>query len=153
VLDIGAPAPPIALLDAASGEIVSDPWLDAPGPTVVAFFKTTCPVCMMAAPKIQALADGGVRVVAIGQDPPPALERYAAEHGQRVVTLSEASPYPVSDAYALTVVPTLYAIDRAGNVVDAVQSWDRVRWNEFAAGLGVPPVSDPSDGLPTFRPG
>jgi hypothetical protein len=108
---------------------------------------------MMAAPKIQALADGGVRVVAIGEDPPPALERYAAEHGQRVVTLSEASPYPVSDAYALTVVPTLYAIDRAGNVVDAVQSWDRVRWNELAAGLGVPSVSDPSDGLPTFRPG
>ena len=153
MLDAGAVAPPIALPDAASGEIVSDPWRDAPGPTVVAFFKTTCPVCMMAAPKIQALADAGVRVVAIGEDPPPALERYATEHGQHVVTLSEASPYPVSEAYALTVVPTLYAIDQAGRVVDAVQSWDRARWNEFAAALGAPPVSDPSDGLAAFRPG
>ena len=42
-----------------------DPW--RAGPVVLAFFKTTCPVCQMAAPKVQALADAGIRVVAVGE--------------------------------------------------------------------------------------
>ncbi|HEX5613836.1 MAG TPA: TlpA disulfide reductase family protein [Acidimicrobiia bacterium] len=153
MLDIGATAPSFALPDVTSAAEVTDPWRGADAPTVLAFFKTTCPVCKMAAPKIQALADAGVRVVAVGEDPPDALARYAAEQHQHVTTLAEDRPYRVSDAYALTVVPTLFAIDPDGRIVDAVESWDRDRWNEFATRLGAPPVSDPSDGLPSFRPG
>lgn len=149
----GARVPSLSLPDAATGETVTDPWRDGPGPTVLAFFKTTCPVCAMAAPKVQAIADAGVRVVAIGEDPPPAIARYAADHEQRVPTLSEVAPYPVSDAFALTVVPTMYAVDADGTVLAAVESWDRDGWNDLARRLGVPPVSDPADGLPAFRPG
>jgi thiol-disulfide isomerase/thioredoxin len=151
VIEPGAGAPPIDLPDAETGESIADPWRD--GPVVLAFFKTTCPVCQMAAPKVQALAEGGVRVVAVGEDPPPAIESYVAAYGQKVPTVTEAPPYPASNAFGVDTVPTLFLIDEDGTVRDAVASWDRDGWNRLAAAAGAPPISDENDGLPPFRPG
>jgi peroxiredoxin len=139
------------LPDAATGEPVSDPWRD--GPVVLAFFKVTCPVCQLTAPKVQALADGGARVVAIGQDPSPRLAAYAERYGQRVTTLSEPPPYLVAGAYGVRAVPTLFLVDADGLLVDAVAGWDRTGWNRVAAAAGASAVSREGDGLPSFRPG
>jgi peroxiredoxin len=151
VIEPGASAPSIDLPDAVTGESVADPWRH--GPVVLAFFKTTCPVCQMAAPKVQALADAGLRVVAVGEDPAPAIQSYNDRYGQRITTLSEPSPYPASDAYGIDTVPTLFLVDEDGTVRDVVVSWDRDGWNRFADTAGGPPVSDEADGLPPFRPG
>jgi peroxiredoxin len=151
MLGIGARAPSFTLPDAFTGEPVGDPW--AEGTAVVAFFKVTCPVCQMVAPKVTALGEGGARILAIGQDPPAALVRYAGEHGQRVPTVSEAAPYGVSSAYGVSSVPSLFVIEPGGVVADAVAGWDRDRWNAVAASVGAPAVSVEGDGLPVFRPG
>jgi peroxiredoxin len=151
VIEPGTSAPSIDLPDAATGEAVVDPWQE--GPVVLAFFKTTCPVCQMAAPKVQALADGGVRVVALGEDPPPAIQSYADQYGQKVTTLSESAPYPASDAFGIDTVPTLFLVGEDGTVRDAVVSWDRDAWNRLAKAAGGTAVSDEGDGLPPFRPG
>jgi len=120
---------------------------------VLAFFKTTCPVCQMAAPKVQALADAGIRVVAVGEDPPPAIRSYADRYGQKVTTLTEPAPYPASDAFGIDTVPTLFRVDEDGTVRDTVVSWDRAEWKRFAEAAGGTAVSDEGDGLPPFRPG
>jgi len=151
VIAAGAAAPSFTLPDAVTGETVTDPW--QAGRTVVAFFKVTCPVCKMVAPKLTALAEGGARVVAVGEDPPAALRRYAKEEGQQVQTVSEAAPYAVSDAYGISTVPTLFLVEPDGTVADAVGCWDRARWNAVAAACGAPAISDDADGLPLFRPG
>ncbi len=150
-LSPGDPAPPIQLPDATTGELVVEGWAD--GPTALAFFKVTCPVCQMVAPCIQALADGGARVVAVGQDPPDRLLAYAEHYGQRVRTLSDSPPYAVSDAYRISAVPTLFVVGRGGVVEHAVGAWDRIGWNEVAAAVGVPTLSVEGDGLPAYRPG
>ncbi|MFL6242770.1 MAG: TlpA family protein disulfide reductase [Acidimicrobiia bacterium] len=147
----GDRAPSLELPDAVTGESVTDPWRE--GPVVLAFFKTTCPVCQMAAPKVQALAEAGVRVVAIGEDAPPEIRSYADRHGQKVTTLSEPAPYPASDAFGIDTVPTLFRVDEDGIVGDAVVSWDRDAWNRFAEAAGGAAVSEDGDGLPPFRPG
>jgi peroxiredoxin len=151
MLATGDRAPSLELPDAATGESVTDPWRE--GPVVLAFFKTTCPVCQMAAPKVQALADAGVRVVAVGEDAPGEIRTYAELHGQKVPILSETAPYPASDAFGIDTVPTLFRVDEDGTVRDAVESWDRDRWNRFAEAAGGTAVSDEGDGLPPFRPG
>lgn len=151
MLQPGDHAPSIALPDTTTGDPLADPWRD--GPVVLAFFKTTCPVCQMAAPKVQALADGGVRVVAVGEDPPAEIRSYSDQYGQNVTTLTEAAPYPASDAFGIDTVPTLFLVDGDGTVRDAVVSWDREAWNRFAEAAGGSPVSDGGDGLPPFRPG
>ena len=151
MLAAGDRAPSLVLPDAATGESVTDPWRE--GPVVLAFFKTTCPVCQMAAPKVQALAEAGVRVVAVGEDAPPEIQSYAERYGQKVTTLSETAPYPASDAFGIDTVPTLFRVDEDGTVRDAVVSWDRDRWNRLAEAAGGAAVSDEGDGLPPFRPG
>lgn len=147
----GDKAPSFALPDATTGNLVCDPWTD--GPTVVAFFKTTCPVCQMVGPKLTALVEAGAAVIGVGQDPPARLQAYASNYGQHIPTVSESPPYELSTAFGIAVVPTLFRVGVAGVIEDAVVSWDRDRWNRLAESLGIPAISDESDGLPLFRPG
>ena len=147
----GQRAPSFTLPEMVSGQPVGDPW--TAGRVVLAFFKVTCPTCQMAAPKVRALADAGVPVTAIGQDPPPKLAAYADRYGQAVPTLSEPPPYRVADAFGVTAVPTLFVVSEEGVVEDKVGGWDRDGWNRVAASFGTGPVSKPGDGLPPFRPG
>ena len=147
----GQRAPSFRLDNIATGELVIDPWTE--GRLVLAFFKVNCPVCQMVAPKVQALADAGVPVVAIGQDPASKLASYAERFGQRVPTLSEPPPYRVADAFGVSAVPTLFVVGADGMIEDIAPSWDREVWNRVAAVFGAGPVSRPGDGLPSFRPG
>ena len=151
MLAVGDQAPSFTLADAHTGESVADPWTS--GPTVLAFFKVSCPVCHMVAPKVTALADAGLRVVAVGEDPPAALVAYARDRNQAVPTLTEPRPYEVSSAYGLVSVPTLYLVNQDGVIADVVAGWDRDGWNRVAATAGAAPVSHDGDGLPIFRPG
>ena len=151
MLSAGDRAPSFALPDAFTGEVLADPW--EPGGAVVVFFKVTCPVCHMVAPKVTALAEAGVPVLAIGQDPPAKLVTYAEDKGQAVPTLSDVAPYPVSSSFGISTVPTLFDVAPDGVVVDAVAAWDRERWNAVAAAHGAPALSADGDGLPPFRPG
>jgi len=130
------------------------------GPVALVFYKVTCPVCQMAAPKVDAMARAYPgRVIGVGQDPPGELERFGREFGMDVSALPDLPPYDMSNAYGIETVPTLIVIDSAGDVADAVISWDRAGFNRASARLaellGVEPamVSDSSDGLPAFRPG
>jgi len=149
----GVRAPSFTLPDIDTAAPVSDPWRAASGPTVLVFFKATCPVCQMAAPKVAALAESGATVVAIGEDPHPTLIAYRDRWRQAVPTLSEPAPYRVSGAYGLVSVPSLVVVDADGTVVDSVIGWDRDEWNRVAVAAGGRPVSAAGDGLPAYRPG
>ncbi len=149
----GARAPSFTLPDIDTAAPVSDPWRAAAGPTILAFFKATCPVCQLAAPKVRALADGGAPVVAIGEDPAPTLVSFRDRWDQTVPTLSEPRPYRVSDAYGLVSVPSLVLVDAGGTVLDSVIGWDRDEWNRVAVAAGGRPVSASGDGMPSYRPG
>jgi peroxiredoxin len=150
VLTAGDKAPSFDLDDIAGGS-VSDPWTE--GQVVLAFFKTSCPVCKMVAPMLTKLAESGARVVAVGEDPPDALATYNEEQGQRVLTLTEPAPYQVSEAYGLEAVPTVFLIGPDGEVQQTLPGWNRDTWNALAATLGAEPLSTPDDGLRPFRPG
>ena len=132
----------------------------ASAPTALFFYKTTCPVCRMAAPKAQAFnAAYPGRIVGVGEDPPGKLASFAGEFGVEFGSVPDLPPYPASDAYGIEVVPTLFVIDAGGAIVETVESWDREGWNrasETMAGLtgsAYVPVSSEEDGLPAFRPG
>ena len=86
------------------------------------------------------------------------LNRRARDHRLGIASVGDAPPYPISDAYAVQSVPTLFLVDD-GRVLDAVGAWDRDGFNRVAASLaerlGAAPVvvSTLGDGLPEFQPG
>ena len=152
MLEAGDKAPSFTLPAVDGGGEVTDPWTD--GPVVLAFFKTSCPVCKMVAPMLTKLSDGGVRVVTIGEDPPGAITAYNEAHDQQVPALSQGEPYSVSRAYGLEAVPTIFLIGEDGAIQQAIAGWNRDTWNALAAELGLSePLSTPDDGLRPFRPG
>jgi peroxiredoxin len=129
-------------------------------PIAVWFFKTTCPVCRMAAPKTQLMAEAYQgHVAGVGQDSPSRLAPFAEEHGIGFPLVEDAPPYPASNAYGIQTVPTMFVIDATGTIVYTVESWNRDHYNRASALLadltGSPArdVSDVADGLPAFRPG
>lgn len=129
------------------------------GPTAVFFYKVTCPTCQIAAPVAERLhGTFPDHFVALVQDPPERVAEFEEEYGTTFDSVTDAPPYPLSDAYGIEVVPTLFLVED-GVVTDVAESWDRAGWNRVGArlagvlGRSVAPLSEEGDGLPTFRPG
>jgi hypothetical protein len=129
------------------------------GPVALFFYKVTCPTCQLSAPTMAAferVAPG--RAYGVGQDPRPDLDRFSGAYSIGIRSVEDAPPYPVSDAYEIVSVPTLYLIDD-GVVAYVVGAWEREGFNRVAAaiaravGAEFVPVSTPDDGLPAFKPG
>lgn len=143
----GSPAPPIPGAERADG------------PSVVFFYKVTCPTCQLAAPVAERFASAFPgRFVGVGQDPGEKLDQFAEELDLTFVSVADEPPYELSNAYGVRTVPTLFVLDD-GEVADVVESWDREGWNRAATrladlvGTTVERLSHESDGLPPFRPG
>ena len=135
------------------------PGADSAGARVLYFYKVTCPTCQISAPVAERFHQRlGERFVGVGQDPREKLDQFGEELGATFSTVSDEPPYPLSDAYGIRVVPTVFVLDD-GKVVDVVESWDRDGWNRIAARAGelvgeaAEAVSWEGDGLPPFRPG
>jgi hypothetical protein len=147
-LEVGRTAPPVP------GVSFDD------GPRGLFFYKVTCSTSQLAAPKMRAFEDAFPgRVIGIGQDPDAALARFTTEYDMGIASIRDAPPYPVSDAYEIVSVPTLFLIGQDGTVLESVGAWDRDGFNRVAARIadltgGTPvTISSPDDGLPDFKPG
>jgi hypothetical protein len=131
----------------------------ADGPRGLFFYKVTCPTCQLAAPVMRRFerAYPG-RVIGIGQDPEIELARFTQRYDMGIASIEDVPPYPISAAYDLESVPTLYLVND-GRVQESVGAWERDGFNRVASALaglvGEPPVivSMADDGLPEFKPG
>ncbi len=132
------------------------------GPTLLTFFKTSCPVCQLSFPVWGELArryGQVVAVVALSQDPMAKARPWLDANGFEAPVLDDSAG-AASTAYRIETVPSLVLVGVDGLVSDASQGWDRQRANTWDLALaeltGIPstgPVSDPADGLPAYRPG
>jgi peroxiredoxin len=133
------------------------------GPVVVAFFKISCPVCQFTMPYVQRLADryagDGVTFVAISQDDARETKGFNKEYGVKFPTLLDTQGYPVSNAYGLTSVPTIFLIAPDGKVLVSEMGFNKgdleTIADELAARRKLPPLplfrSD--EAVPAHRPG
>src|SRR5437879_1348618 len=85
----------------------------ASGPVVLAFFKVTCPTCQLTFPFLQRIHQAGGRIVGISQDDTRATTDFNARFGVSFPTLldSAGERYPVSNAYRITDVPSLFLVE------------------------------------------
>ena len=99
------------------------------------------------------------RIVGVGQDPEDKLAEFDRELEMGFGSVADLPPYELSNAYQIGVVPTLFLVSPEGVVLESVESWNRDGFNQVSKHLAVltdaeyAPISEPSDGLPSFRPG
>jgi len=85
----------------------------ARGPVVLAFFKVSCPICQFAFPYLERLHKAyrqkGYALVGVSQNTAEESAAFNKEFGVTFpVLLDDTRTYPVSNAYGLTNVPTVF---------------------------------------------
>lgn len=130
------------------------------GPTVLFFYKVTCPVCQMAAAPANRFEQAYPgHMYGIGQDPEEKLAEFDRTYGLGFPSTPDLPPYDVSNAYGVRVVPTTFLVDEDATILEVVEAWDRDGLNRLSKQLAslvaveAVTISEPSDGLPPFRPG
>jgi peroxiredoxin len=154
LLEEGAPAPKFELAGPDGGRVTLDA-LRRGGPVVLAFYKVSCPVCQMTFPYFERLSkSGGLRFFGIGQDHAGAVKSFETKFGITFPTLldTEASGYPVSNAYGISHVPTAFLIEPDGAVSWAMEGFSKARMLELAERAALP-VFQPGEYVPEWKSG
>jgi len=141
-LQPGSQAPAFTLPD-ADGRPFALPDALQHGPVLLVFFKIACPTCQYALPFVERLAkrfDGrGVTVRCISQDSPEHTAMFNREFGISLPPLfdPEDESFPVSEAYQIAFVPTLFVIEQDGLISRVSTGFDREEFEEIAAHLSA----------------
>jgi peroxiredoxin len=133
-------------------------------PVLLAFFKTSCPICQLAWPYLERLhrAYGGkaVHVVGISQNDADSSRAFYAEHGGATfdLLLDPEPAFAASNAFDVESVPHLALLSPEGLIEDTFEGWSKTRMEALGGRLAskkVPlvPVVPPGDPVRDFSPG
>lgn len=136
----------------------------ARGPVVLAFFKVSCPVCQYAFPFLERLerayGQQGVQIIGVSQNDPKQTAAFTKEFGVTFpILLDDTDNYPVSNAYGLTNVPTLFWIAQDSDIEVSSVGWVKADFEEIsgkmaeAAKAALAVVFQPGDDVRDFRAG
>jgi peroxiredoxin len=121
----------------------------AQGPVVLAFFKVSCPTCQYAFPfferLFQSYKNSGVSFLGVSQNDARDTAAFAKQFGVTFpILLDDTASYPVSNAYGLTNVPTLFWIAQDGEIEISSIGWAKREYEEVGRKLAeigkVPPA-------------
>jgi peroxiredoxin len=133
------------------------------GTVVLAFFKVSCPVCKFTFPFLQRLyklyGGDGVTFLGVSQDNAGASREFANEFGVTFPTLTDDAGYPVSNAYGLTMVPTVFLIKSDASVQVSSMGFAKADLESIANALADrrnitrAPVFRGDESVPAAKPG
>lgn len=158
----GTTAPDFSL-KALDGVTYSLASLLARGPVVLAFFKISCPVCQFTFPFLQRVADRfagkNITVVGVSQDDVRDTKDFNQELGIKFATVIDRDGYPVSNAYGLTNVPTVFLIEPDGRVKVECMGFDKAALETIVGELSqhekvaAAPLFGRDEVVPAYKPG
>jgi len=127
----------------------------AKGPALLAFFKIGCPVCQFALPFLERMAgSSSLQIIAISQDDESATTGFRQRFGITFPTLLDQSKegYPASNAYGLTSVPSLFLVEKTGEIAMASAGFAKRDFESLGQRAGVPPFR-PDENVPEWKAG
>jgi peroxiredoxin len=154
LLEVGARAPEF-LLPRLDGGDVSLAEIAAHGPALLAFFKISCPVCQLTFPFLERIYQAGaLPVYGISQNNARDTRDFAARYRTTLPMLldNEKSGFPVSNAYGISSVPTVFLIERDGSVAQTMLGWRKQEMGALSPAAGVS-VIRPEDNVPEWKAG
>jgi len=147
----------------------------AGGPVLLAFFKVGCPTCQYTFPFLERLyrsyqgyhqgsqsqaSAQKISLLGISQNEAPKTAEFISEFGVTFpVLLDDRDSYPVSNAYGLTNVPTLFWITQDGEIELSSVGWVKADFEAInrrmaEAGKAAPVVVfKPGEDVREFRAG
>jgi peroxiredoxin len=133
------------------------------GPVVAVFFKVSCPVCQFTFPFLERLykryGGDGVTFLGISQDDARDTKAFVKEYGATFPMVLDEKNYLVSNAYGLTMVPTIFLIDTDGSVKVSCMGFGKQDLETIASELAIrrkiPPAAlfRAEERIPASKPG
>lgn len=131
--------------------------------TLISFYKNTCPTCQFAMPFVeriyQTYKDKGLIVWGIEQDNKEASVEFSREYGLTFPVLVDLENYKTSYAYGIDTVPTIFLIDKNGEILFTSVGFVRDELTEIsrkvAQKLGAQAfeVFKPGEDIPALKAG
>ena len=157
-------AAPEFKLDTLGGKQFSFKDAVARGPVVLAFFKVSCPTCQYALPFYERLfrtyKNERVILVGISQNDAKETAAFAQQFGIRFpLLLDDTRRYPVSNAYGLTNVPTIFWIGSDGEIEVSSVGWSKADFEQIhrrmaeAVSRPATPMLQPGENVLDYRAG
>ena len=151
-IEVGKTAPEFSL-PALDGKMYALASLLERGPLVVAFFKISCPVCQFTFPFLQRmherLSKSAASIIGVSQDDARDTKVFCQDYGVKFPVLLDDSSYPVSNAYGLTTVPTVFLIEPDRKIKLECMGFDKAALETITAELEIR-MELPA--TPLFRP-
>ena len=150
----GIQAPAFTLPD-MEGQKRSLHDLLAQGPILLAFFKVSCPTCQYTLPFLQRLAGSKVSVIGVSQDVRRKTEEFNRTYALLFPALLDSADgdYPVSNAYGITYVPSLFLIEPDGQISLTSVGFAKVDLEEIARRAGPVSLFHRDEKIEAFRAG
>jgi cytochrome c biogenesis protein CcmG/thiol:disulfide interchange protein DsbE len=133
------------------------------GPVVAAFFKVSCPVCQFTFPFLERLykryGSDAVSFLGISQDEATDTKDFARKFGVTFPIVLDEKGYPVSNAYSLTSVPTIFLIEPDGEVRVSGMGFGKSDLEAIAKDLAerrkiaLTPLFAANENVPAHKPG
>jgi peroxiredoxin len=133
-------------------------------PTLLAFFKNSCPTCMMTFPFLQRLYQrvegAALRYWGISQDSIEETRAFGRAYGIDFPLAPDGDGFPVSNSCGLSSVPTLFLLEANASIARVCVGFSKADLEWLAAEFrrrfripGLSPLFTPSDEVPELRPG
>jgi peroxiredoxin len=129
--------------------------LVARGPALLAFYKVSCPVCQLTLPYLDRIqASGRLPIYAISQDDAADSANFNRRFSVNLPTLldHEDKGFPVSNAFGISTVPTMFLVGPDGSVTHVIEGWNKKEVEKLGTQAGVNPFRE-GDSVPDFKAG
>ncbi len=141
LIQAGSRPPDFRLARLGGGEVTLAE-IAATGPSLIAFFKITCPICQLTFPFLERIAAAGtLPVYGISQNDADDTREFNDEFGITFPTLldKEVDNFPASNGFGISSVPTIFLIERDGTVSRSIEGWQKkeIEWLGGQAGVSV----------------
>jgi peroxiredoxin len=133
------------------------------GLVVAAFFKISCPVCQFTFPFLERIhkryGGNGATILGISQDDARDTWEFCREYRVTFSVVIDDKGYPVSNAYGLTNVPTVFLIEDGGKVRVSSMGFDKKDLETISADLAdhqriaAAPLFRTDEIIPAQKPG
>ena len=130
---------------------------EGPRPTLLVFFKVSCPTCQFTMPYVERLASGAnpdaPEILAISQDDAQNTQQFRERFGLSVPLLLDPGPrYTASNLYRITHVPSFFLVEPDGTISLSFDGFEKGPLEQVAARFGAPLFAE-SERVPASRPG
>ena len=133
------------------------------GPVLLLFVKENCPTCQFALPFIDRIyrnyTGSKVGLITIAQEDSSGAGKMVGDLSLEMPVLLDQDPYPVSELYGISYVPTSFYARPDGEIEQVVEGFAREELREInekiarLSGHSPIPFYSAEEGVPFFRPG